>query len=81
MGRDLGGLGGRFPKLLRWGDGPCIRPPIFWEVLLLEVRQSTNWLKKGLKKEFFVQNNFCSELFEVLGQEKGHKGYISVFSQ
>jgi len=26
MGGDLGRLGGRPPNL-RWGDGPCIRPP------------------------------------------------------
>jgi len=26
MGGDLGGLGGRSPKNLRWEDGPCIRP-------------------------------------------------------
>ena len=27
MGGDLGGLGGRLPQNLRWGDGPYIRPP------------------------------------------------------
>src|SRR6218665_4045307 len=25
-GGDLGGLGGRSPQRLRWGDGPCIGP-------------------------------------------------------
>src|SRR6218665_22102 len=26
-GGNLGGLGGRYPQSLRWGGGPCIRPP------------------------------------------------------
>ena len=51
-------LGGTAPqKYLRWGDGPCICPPIFWEALLSDVRQSTNWRKKGVKEEFFVLNS------------------------
>ena|SRR6218665_818978 len=41
MGGDIGGLGGRSPKF-EVGDGPCIRPPIFPEVVLLEAWQSTN---------------------------------------
>ena len=50
------GLGKRSPKNLRWGDCPCIRPPIFKEVLLWDVRQSTNWLRKGVKEEYFCLN-------------------------
>ena len=33
MGENLGGLGGRSPKKFEVGDGPCIRPPIFREVV------------------------------------------------
>jgi len=34
MGGDLWGQRGRSSQNLRWRDGPCIRPPIFWEVVL-----------------------------------------------
>src|SRR6218665_1666484 len=30
-GGDLGGLGGRSPQNLRWGDGPCIDPQKYLE--------------------------------------------------
>jgi len=54
-GGDLGGNGGRYPgKNLRWGTAHASIPPIFPEELLFDVRQSTNWLKKGLKEEFIV---------------------------
>jgi len=44
MGGDIGGWG-TVSQNLRWGDGPCIRPPpIFGEVVLLEAWQSTNRL-------------------------------------
>ena len=45
--RPGGGLGGTVPpKNSRWGDGPCIGPPpIFWEAVLLEVRESMNRVK------------------------------------
>ena len=40
-GEDLGGTGGDGPpKNLRWGDGPCIGPPIFREVVLSDARES-----------------------------------------
>src|SRR6218665_1358060 len=42
MGGDLGGTGGRFPPKFVVGDCPCIRPPIFGEVLLSDVCESTN---------------------------------------
>jgi len=42
------------PKI--WGgDGPCIRPPIFWEVVLSDARESTNRVKEGVVKEFFSE--------------------------
>jgi len=50
----LGGLGGRSPPKI-WGGGRPMHPPppIFWEVLLWDVRKSTKWLRKGVKKEYF----------------------------
>jgi len=46
-----------------WGDGPpkiwsggtahASVLPIFWEVVLSDACKSTNWVKKGDKKEFF----------------------------
>src|SRR6218665_1915190 len=54
-GGDLGGLGGRSPPNLRWGDGPCIGPPIFREVVLLDARESTNRVKKVLSRNFGVK--------------------------
>jgi len=53
MGGDLGGLGDGPPNL-RWGTAQASAPPIFWEVLLWDVRQSTNWLRKGVMEEYFV---------------------------
>jgi len=42
-GGNLGGIGGGVgPPKFEVGDSPCIRPQIFREVLLLDVRQSTN---------------------------------------
>ena len=37
-GGDLQGTGETVPKKFEVGDGSCIRPPIFREVLLLDVR-------------------------------------------
>ena len=48
-----------------WGTAHASVPTIFWEVLLLDVGQTKNWLKKGVKEELFF------------GQEKGHMLYIS----
>jgi len=50
MGGDRGELGGRSPKKLRWGDGPCIRPPIFAEVVLLGLRKY-----EQKKRKFFCE--------------------------
>jgi len=44
-GGNLGGLGRRPPKF-EVGDGPCIRPPIFREVVLSDVRESMERVKK-----------------------------------
>ena len=31
MGGDLGGTEWTVPQGMRWGDGPCLRPPNIWE--------------------------------------------------
>jgi len=41
MSGDLEGTGGTVPQNLRWG-GPCISPPIFREVVLLDGYESTS---------------------------------------
>jgi len=60
MGGDLGGLGETVPKKFEVGDGLCIRPPIFWEVVLSDARESTNRVKKGVIKVLFFENKCCS---------------------
>ena len=48
-GGDLGGLGGRSPKNLRWGDGLCIRLPNIWRsIVLSDARESMNRVKKSV---------------------------------
>jgi len=64
------GTGGDLHCMRDWGTVPNKFevgdvPPIFREVLLLNVRKSTNSLKKVSRRNF-------SEI-EVFGQEKGHK--------
>src|SRR6218665_3732038 len=54
-GGDLGGLGGRSPQNLRWGNAHALVPQIFREVVLSEARESTNRVKNGLIKEFFSE--------------------------
>ena len=46
MGGDLGGT---VPPKFEVGGGPCIRPPIFGEVVLLEACENMN----RKKREFF----------------------------
>ena len=68
QGRRPRGPGGRSPKNFRWGDGPkkfevgdgsCIRPPIFREVVLSDAPESTNRVKKCHKGILFW-NSDCS---------------------
>ena len=54
MGGDLGETGGR-PQKFEVGNGPYIRPLIFWETVILDAWQSTNWVKKGVMQDFFVK--------------------------
>src|SRR6218665_2644932 len=55
QGRRPRGNGGWSPQNLRCGDGPCIGPPIFREVVLSDARESTNRVKNGAIKEFFSE--------------------------
>jgi len=45
-----GETGGTVPQNLRWGTAHASVSPIFWKLLVLDVRQSTNWVKKGLQE-------------------------------
>jgi len=65
MGGYFKGDWGDGPPKIWGGDGPCIRPPIFGEVVLWDARESTKCLKSEMK-EFF-----CCEI-EAFRQEKGH---------
>ena len=51
----LGDWGDGPPKNLRWGDGPCIGPPIFRQVVLSDARERMSRVKNGLIKEFFSE--------------------------
>src|SRR6218665_2198279 len=42
IGGDFGGTGERFPPKFEVEDGPCIRPPIFREVVFSYACESTN---------------------------------------
>jgi len=46
MGGDLGGLRDGRPQNLRWGTAHAPVPPIFWEVVLSDACESTNWVKR-----------------------------------
>jgi len=47
--------GGTVPPKFEVGDGPCIGPPIFREVVLLDVCERMNRVKIGFIKEFFFE--------------------------
>ena len=51
-GGDLGGDWGTVSPKFEVGDGPCIGPPIFREVVLSDARESMNRVKKVLKRCF-----------------------------
>ena len=54
--RLMGDRGTIPPNKFEVGDGPCIHPPIFWEVLLLDAGQSTNWLRKVSRRNLLFWN-------------------------
>ena len=45
-GAETLGTGGRSPKKFEMGDGPCIGPPIFREVVLSDARERMNRVNK-----------------------------------
>jgi len=46
---------GECPPNLRWGDCPCIRPPIFGDVVLRDAREKHEVLNNcDMKELFFV---------------------------
>ena len=57
MGGDQGRTGGRSLPKFEVGDGPCIRLPIFLEVVLSDARESrpTNRVKKASLRNFFLK--------------------------
>jgi len=67
---DLGGL----------GEAHAAFPPLFWEVLLLDVRQSANWLLKRsewgiccvLKSRILVKKMVIYVIYQL---EKGHQKF------
>src|SRR6218665_793468 len=69
-GGDLGRTGGMAPqKNLRWGDGPCIRPPNILRSSVVgcaKVRTE----KKSFIKEFF------SEVVVFLVRKKSHQKFL-----
>jgi len=62
--RPKGDWGDGPPKNLRRGDGPCIGPPIFREVVLSDARESTNRIKKWCYQGILFRNSGFS------GEEK-----------
>jgi len=61
-GRRPRGDWGRSPKYVGWGNGPCIRPPIFWEVVLSDVRESKNRVKRRCDQGInFLNRGFSRE--------------------
>jgi len=47
-GAETWGAGGRFPQSLKWGTAHAFVPPIFWEVVLSDVREIMKRVKKGV---------------------------------
>src|SRR6218665_2638408 len=54
-GGDLGGAGGRFPKKLEVGDGPCIRSPNILRSSVVGCTRKYEQSKKGVMKELFSE--------------------------
>ena len=52
-----GDLVGRSPQNLRWGAAHASVPPIFWETVLSDARESTNIVKKGVIKGILFWNS------------------------
>ena len=58
---------------LRWGTAHVFVPPIFREVVLLDACESTNWVKRGVIKAFFVLKwRLFSSRKRFFSSAKGH---------
>ena len=69
-GGDLGVTGGTVPQKFEVGTAHASVPPIFWEVVLSDARESTNRVKKSVIKEFF------SEIVVFLVRKGWYRGHI-----
>jgi len=72
MGRDLeGSWGDGPPKKFEMDDGPCIRPPIFWEVLLhgsvrkYEKKEAEFFCEIDVNGIFFWNRRFRQEKSDI----------------
>ena len=81
-GGRLGGVGWRFPQNLRWGTAYASIPPIFRELMLLDVRQSTyfrgnfGWWNRS------VWSKRSQKLIKYSGRlKKGHHKFFGVKSK
>ena len=72
-GGDLGEDGGMVPKIWGWGMAHASVPQYFGEVLFLEVRQSRNLLKKGLKEEIYGQEKGSYSVIYQISDSKDKK--------
>ena len=72
QGRRPRGTGGTVPPNMRWGTAHASVPPIFWEVVLPDVRDSLNRVKKGA---FLVRKGsyttFCIVQTRKMCEKKG----------
>ena len=50
-----GDLGGTVPQSLRWGDGPCIRPPNILRSSVVGCARKYEQSKKSVIKELFLK--------------------------
>src|SRR6218665_3715739 len=54
-GRRPKGTGGQSPQNVRWGDGPCIRPPNILSSVVGCTRKYEQSFKKGVIQELFSE--------------------------
>ena len=66
MGGDIGETGETVPQKSEVGRRPCIRPPIFEEVVLLEACESTKRKKQDFLCEIDVFRQEKSDIYETM---------------